>query len=173
MKWYPRKYTDGTLDTLDKVMREGLNEENCSLLLIRNFFRISESYLFAYQQGMNIVEAIDWLGKHKSQRSYSKKIDEKVLRSFGALDVLYNTSSPVIREADTFKITCNNNVFVHVNTNDTEGSENIEEESLEQENLEDDFLINEVEDIFDRVVNNIGFDLNGNFIEDKYDPSGL
>jgi hypothetical protein len=59
------------------------------------------------------------------------------------------------------------------NVNNNKAEENTEEESLEQENLEDDFIIDEAEDIFDRVINCIGFDLDGNIIDDEYDPSDL
>jgi transposase len=76
LKAYIRKFNDGTLDTLKRLMVEGAKECNIPLCLIRKYIRLSEAYLIAYENGLNILQTTEWLKKHRSHRAHSEKMDD-------------------------------------------------------------------------------------------------
>ena len=78
MKWFLRKYTDGKIETLQELMEQGLSEENLPLWLIRKYLRLVRSYLIAYEEGLDIVQAEQWIRKHRSHRAHSKKMDAQI-----------------------------------------------------------------------------------------------
>jgi len=76
MKWHIRKYCDGSLQSLEKYMNEGLAESNLSLSLIRKYCRLISAYYYAYLDNMNVVQADEWIRKHRTHRGFAPLMDE-------------------------------------------------------------------------------------------------
>eukprot|EP01031_Cornospumella_fuschlensis_P036930 gene36930-44804_t len=87
-KWHVRRYSDGTVATVKRLMKEGMSEHILPLSMIRKFIRLSFAYLLAYQQGLTIVGADKWIRKHRSHRKHSQTMD-------AALEALYFPPKPV------------------------------------------------------------------------------
>ena len=81
MKWYIRQWVDGSMDTLQRLMYEGLSYpehdrmQNLSLTTIRKYIRLSWAYLHAYDKNLDIVAAGEWLKQRRSHRGYSGQMD--------------------------------------------------------------------------------------------------
>jgi hypothetical protein len=82
MKRYIRRHTNGKLSKLVELIRQGLDQTNLPVCLIRKYCRLERAYLIAYEQGQDFVTAEKWIKKRRSHRSYSTRIDD-------ALDQLY------------------------------------------------------------------------------------
>lgn len=120
MKFYTKKNTDGTLETLEKNMMIGLEQENLPVTLIRKYFRICDLYLSAYKHGLNVIQAEDWLRKRKSHRGYHEIMDK----------VLWQAHNP------------------HISADDPEIVEGHQVEEVEEDSSNDDLndIINDIED---------------------------
>jgi transposase len=82
MKWYLRKYNTGKLQDLAHNMDMGLSPYNVDMAMTRRFVRVATAYYIAYREGKDVVEAEQWLKKHRSHRGHSAKMDAQ-------LEVLY------------------------------------------------------------------------------------
>lgn len=77
MKYHIRRFSDGKLSTLIRLMREGLDPNiNLPLSMIRRFIRLSFAYLIAYDKGLDVLQTEAWLRKQRKHRSYDEKIDD-------------------------------------------------------------------------------------------------
>jgi hypothetical protein len=78
MKWHIRKYSDGKLAELEKIMNEGLSECILPVALVRRYIRLVSAYYMAYSGGMDIVAAESWIRKHRSHRGFSHMMDSRL-----------------------------------------------------------------------------------------------
>jgi len=78
MKWYVRKHADGSLETLKRLMKSGLSEDNLPLSLIRKYCRLLTAYYIAYNEGKDIIQADAWIKKHRSHRGHSELMDNRL-----------------------------------------------------------------------------------------------
>lgn len=74
-KWHVRRFSDGTVATLKRLMQEGISEAILPLSMIRMYIRLSFAYLLAYMKGLDIVGADSWIKQHRSHtvRLWTKK----------------------------------------------------------------------------------------------------
>ena len=69
------------MDTLTNLMFQGLsypthnNMNNLIIKTIRKYIRLTHAYLLAYDKGLDIVAADDWLKQRRSHRGYSGQMD--------------------------------------------------------------------------------------------------
>ena len=71
------------MDTLTNLMFQGLsypthnNMSNLTIKTIRKYIRLTHAYLYllAYDKGLDIVAADDWLKQRRSHRGYSGQMD--------------------------------------------------------------------------------------------------
>ena len=74
MKWFVRQWVHGSMDTLTNLMLQGLsyptpnNMNNLTIKTIRKDLRLTHAYLLAYDEGLDIVAADDWLKRRRSHR---------------------------------------------------------------------------------------------------------
>jgi len=78
MKWYVRKHADGSLETLKRLMKTGLSEDNLPLSLIRKYCRLLTAYYIAYNESKDIIQADAWIRKHRSHRGHSEMMDNRL-----------------------------------------------------------------------------------------------
>ena len=82
MKWFIRQFVDGSMETLTRLMNEGLSYpdnddmKNLTACTIRKYIRLTRAYLLAYDKGLDIVAAEEWLKQRRSHRGYSEQIDD-------------------------------------------------------------------------------------------------
>jgi transposase len=82
LKWYLRKYADGKLEKLQRLMVTGLQRDNVSLALIRKYCRLVTAYYYAYLDGKDIIQAESWIKKHRSHRGHSDLMDERLYKLY-------------------------------------------------------------------------------------------
>ena len=87
MKWYIRKFSDGKLETLERLMNEGLHEDNLPRKMSRKFVRLVTAYYLAYSNNLDIVSAELVIRQHRSHRGVHAQIDAQ-------LDELYYPYGP-------------------------------------------------------------------------------
>ena len=81
MKWFICQWVDGSIDTLTNLMFQGLSYpthnsmNNLTIKTIRKYIRLTHAYLLAYDKGLDIVAADDWLKQRRSHRGYSSQMD--------------------------------------------------------------------------------------------------
>ena len=81
MKRYCRRHAGtGSLGILGANMLVVLSSTVNPLCLQRRIVRCAGSYLIAYDQGLDIVEADAWIRKHRSHRGVSKEMDAQLNR---------------------------------------------------------------------------------------------
>ena len=78
MKWHTRRFCDGKLESLERYMNQGLSEENLPLSLIRKYIRLVSAYYIAYNDGKDLMQADEWIRKHRSHRGFSEKMDSRL-----------------------------------------------------------------------------------------------
>lgn len=78
MKRHCRKFSNGSMSTLTESMNYGLSTENVSVATVRRICRYTTCYLYAYTQGMDIIQAEQWMKKRRSHRGYSTKMDSEL-----------------------------------------------------------------------------------------------
>jgi len=78
MKFHVRRKSDGSLETLENAMREGLKEPNLTLCTIRKYCRLVYGYYEAYLIGHDIVTAQAWLSQRKTHRGYAPNMDYRL-----------------------------------------------------------------------------------------------
>ena len=82
MKWYIRQMVDGNMSTLTLLMLQGLsypdnnNLKNLTITTIRKYIRLTQAYLLAYDNVLDIVAAEEWLKQRRSHRGYRGKMDD-------------------------------------------------------------------------------------------------
>ena len=84
MKWFIRQFVDGSMETLTRLMNEGLSYpnnddmKNLTACTIRKYIRLTRAYLLAYDKGLDIVAAEEWLKRRLtvSHRGYSGQMDD-------------------------------------------------------------------------------------------------
>jgi len=59
-------------------MNEGLAETNLSLSLIRKYCRLLSAYYYAYHDDKNVVQADEWIRKHRTHRGFAPKMDARL-----------------------------------------------------------------------------------------------
>ena len=69
-----RKHADGSLETLKRLMKTGLSEDNLPLSLTRKYCRL----FTAYNEGKDIIQADAWMRKHRSHRGHSVLMDNRL-----------------------------------------------------------------------------------------------
>ena len=82
MKWFVRQFVDGSMETLTRLMNEGLcypdndDMKNLTACTIRKYIGLTRAYLLAYDKGLDIVAAEEWLKQRRSRREYSGQMDD-------------------------------------------------------------------------------------------------
>ena len=82
MKWFIRQFVDGSMETLTRLMNEGLSYpnnddmKNLTACTIRKYIRLTRAYLLAYDKGLDIVAAKEWLKQRRSHRGYIGQMDD-------------------------------------------------------------------------------------------------
>ena len=78
MKRHCRKFSNGSMSTLTESMNYGLSPDNISVATVRRICRYTTCYLYAYENGMDIIQAEQWMKKRRSHRGYSSKMDSEL-----------------------------------------------------------------------------------------------
>ena len=72
---------DGTMSALTPLMLQGLsypdnnNLKNLSITTIRKYIRLTQAYLLAFDNDLDIVAAEEWFKQRRSHRGYRGKMD--------------------------------------------------------------------------------------------------
>ena len=114
LKWYLRKYADGKLETLQRLMKKGLERDNVSLTLIRKYCRLVTSYYYAYLDGKDIIQAESWIKKHRSHREHSDLMDERLYKLYYPNGIQDN-----IEELAQDNLVLDNTMVEYINDNHT------------------------------------------------------
>jgi hypothetical protein len=100
MKWYLRKYNTGKLQDLAANMNVALSPYNVDIAMIRRFVRVATAYYIAYRDGKDVVEAEQWLKKHRSHRGYSAQMDAKLEQLYYPLGREHQDAAPATSQAE-------------------------------------------------------------------------
>jgi transposase len=158
MKWHVRRHCDGTMETLRRLIMEGIGLEVLPLSLIRKYIRLSYAYVAAYREGKDIVAAEQWIRKHRSHRSHSRQMDDQLNRMYYALETIYNpaphcqhaSSEPTVSTASGAGSSSDGTIPSVATTPTTpleeEGGTNVAAEDLPVEDLHVDILAFEMPD---------------------------
>ena len=82
MKWFIRQFVGVSMEILTRLMNEGLihpdadDMKNLTACTIRKYIRLARAYLLAYDKGLDIVAAEEWLKHRRSHRGYSGQMDD-------------------------------------------------------------------------------------------------
>lgn len=132
MKWHIRRFSDGKLSTLIRLMKEGLAEGIMPLTMIRRFIRLSYAYLIGYERGLDVLQTQTWLKKQRKHRSYSEKIDAALSALYfpkpASVQPAWFTTLMLVSESEE---TATSNISTLVSSQQVEGSgdESIRSES--------------------------------------------
>ncbi len=119
IKRYVRNKNDeGNLPKVRALYKEAIKEEQLLIKLIRKFIRLMYLYLFAYEQGLGVIETETFRKERKPHRSHNSSTDA-VLEA--RVQVLYSPETGIELEE-----TIMNNGFIEEEMNE-EDLEDIEE----------------------------------------------
>ena len=82
MKWFIRQFVDRSMETLTRLMNEGLSYpdnddmKNLTACTIRKYIGLTRAYLLAYDKGLDIAAAEECLKQRRSHREYSGQMDD-------------------------------------------------------------------------------------------------
>jgi transposase len=100
MKWYLRKYNTGKLQDLAQNMDVGLSPYNVDIAMIKRFVRLATAYYIAYREGKDVMQAEQWLKKHRSHRGHSAKMDAKLEALYFPLGRTHQDAAPATGPAE-------------------------------------------------------------------------
>ena len=75
MKYYLRLHCDNSFKTMVKNIEKATEQENLPIAMIRRYARTTFAYLYAYRNGLDIVNAHEWVKKHRAHRGHSDLMD--------------------------------------------------------------------------------------------------
>lgn len=116
--------------------------------LIRKFIRLMYFYLFAYEQGLDIIEAEAFRKERKSHRSHNSSTDAELE---ARVRVLYSPETGIELEETIMN---DGLIEEEMNEEDLEDEEDIEEENGENE-FDSDDDVDEEEELIELLIDEI------------------